>query len=259
MLITVLTGVLGCDSSKPDDGKKLDAQAKADTRAKTEASAKRDAKAKAGQSEAKADAKAEPPVADAKALDNNAQDTNTPKNDSAGDIPPDSIAPTTRPKGVPDDWQRVTGDVWSFWVPKDWAVTDVKEDDGTTKGDKSARRSRTESGVEVSDLSCTVHSQEALPTKDAELKKEAETRAKAAAKKHEVKSTTVKLELDEGTQDVLQLEYDATGDGTLVLERWLVTKRPLALVCSDESGTKDAANRKILETALDSLRWVVGE
>jgi hypothetical protein len=269
--IAVLTGVLGCSADSPnsDDAKKLDAQAKADLQEKTDASKERQEKAdaakagRAAKTEAKANAKAEakpePPVADAKALDTNAQDTNTPKNDTAGEIPPDSMAPTARPKDVPEDWQRVTGDVWSFWVPKDWAVTDVKSDDGSGKGDKSARRSRTESGVAVSDLSCTMRSDPTMPTKPAAMKVEAMDRAKKNAKGQKVKAAIMKVELDAGPQDVLHVEYAATGDGTLAIERWVVSARPLGLMCSDESGTKDPANRKILDTALDSLRWVVGE
>ena len=260
LLIALLAGVPACsDAPNSDDAKKLDAKTKAETKEKTDASAKRDAKAKEAKEkrEAKADAKAEPPEPDAKALDTNAQETNTPKNDTAGEVTPDSTAPTARPKDVPEDWQRVAGDVWSFWVPKDWTVEDVKAEDGSTKGDKSARLETKQNEVVVSNLSCVMRSNEGLPAKFPAMTMDALDRAKAAAKKQKVKTSVLKVEHDAGPQDALHIEYEATGDGTLVLERWATGQRALELRCTDESGKKDPANRKILDAALASLRWTV--
>jgi len=261
----VLLAVLGCpaDSPNSDDAKKLDAQAKADMTAKTDASAKREAKAKAAEKErnakAEAEAEAEAPERDPKLLDNNAQDTNRPRNDTAGEIPPDSTAPTARPQDVPEDWQRVAGDVWSFWVPKDWTVADVKtEGGGSTTSDKSATLERKEGDVVVSSLSCAVRSHDGLPTEPAAMKTAALDRAKAAAKKKEVLANVVKVDHEAGPQDAIQVEYHATGDGTLVIERWGLSQRALALVCTDESGKQDPADRKLLDTAIASLRWTTG-
>lgn len=263
VLTMVLAAALACDSGDAGKGER-----KADEKAKAAAKVKDDAKAKAhampvtdAKAEAKADAKAEPPEADAKALETNAQDTNTPKNDTAGDVPPDSLAPTVRPKDVPEDWQRVAGDVWSFWVPKDWKITDVKPSDGGSgdKGDKQAEAQRSEGGMAISSLSCWVRSDQGLPTKMPDLKKKTLEQAKADAKTHEAKATDVKVEHDEGPQEAVQIEYAASGDGTRVIERWGISARALGLICSDESGKPNPADRKILDTAIGSLRWTVGD
>jgi hypothetical protein len=260
--ILLVAGVLACSAGEPDssDAKKLDAETKADMKEKTDASAKRDAKAKAAEKareekgdekdEAKEDAKAEPPEPDAKAVESNVQETNSPKNDTAGDVPPDSTAPIARPKDVPEDWQRVAGDVWSFWVPKAWTVAEVKTTEGTGKGDKSATLER---------LQCAVRSNDGMPTEWAALNVKAIDRAKAAASKQKVLANITKVEHDAGAQEALQLEYTASSDDTLVLERWTTSQRALALVCTDKSPTKDPANRKNLDTTMGSLRWTVGD
>lgn len=203
--------------------------------------------------ELKADARAEPHGDKAKALDTNAQDTNTPKNDTAGDVPPDSLAPTARPKDVPENWQRVAGDVWSFWTPADWKVEDFKPADGGTgdKGDKIASAP----GKDAATLSCWIRSDQNLPTESKAMQDEAVERAKGVAKKHDAKSEVVKVEHDDGPKDALHVEYASAGDGTLVRERWAVSQRTLALVCTDESGKGAAADQATIRKVLDSLRW----
>jgi hypothetical protein len=108
-------------------------------------------------------------------------------------------------------------------------------------------------------LSCWIRSDQGLPTRAADLKTEAVKRAKNDAKKHEAKATDVKVEHDEGAQDAVHIEYASSGDGTQVIERWAISARALGLVCSDQSGKKDPADRKILDTAIASFRWTVGE
>lgn len=171
------------------------------------------------------------------------------------------VAPAERPAGVPADWQRVSGDVWSFWVPADWKVLDYQPGDGGTgdKGDKIAEAQRSEGGMPIASLGCVMRSDLGMPTAMAELEPKALARAKGDAKKHAATSSTVEVEHPEGPQKALQIEYQSSGDGTLVLERWAVSQRALGLSCSDQSGSTKAQDRKILETVLGSLRWIVGD
>jgi len=252
ILLAIFVGAVGCGGSS--DAGKAEAAKKAEAK-------QAEAKLEAGRTpEQKADARAEPHGDKAKALDTNAQDTNTPKNDTAGDVPPDSLAPTARPTDVPADWQRVAGDVWSFWVPMDWKVDDFKPADGGTgdKGDKIAAAPTKEQGMDVATLSCWIRSDLNLPTEPAAMQKEALERAKGVAKKHEAKAEPVKVEHDDGPRDAYRVEYAATGDGTLVRERWTVSQRALALVCTDETGKGAPEDTKTLETVLGSLRWAPG-
>ena len=138
-------------------------------------------------------------------------------------------------------------------------LKDALDEYGKATGDKWASDERIEEGVELSFLSCMLDSHDGLPTEPAALKKEALELAKVAATKREAKAVDVKVEHDDGPRDALQIETRAAVDGTLVLERWAISRRALALRCLDETGADEPANRKILDTALHSLRWTAGD
>ncbi len=154
--------------------------------------------------------------------------------------PPEAADKAPRPAGVPTDWQLVSASHGlSFWVPAPWTVD--------PKG--SAALVTTKGGLEFSVPACEILDRPEFAGAASELEALAVAEAKKSAGDRKV---TVKRDAARGE---VAVEYKASGDGTVVLERWIATPTGgVGLTCIDENGGGIAGTRQTLDAILQSLQ-----
>ena len=165
------------------------------------------------------------------------------------EVPKRGPAVGVRPQGVPPDWQQVSHETnnWSFWVPGDWEVEPTRTAADEDLGDKETHPPMPEGSLQGPPITCYTLSPGFSVDSD-KLKKQALERAKSDAKGHKVEVRAV-------GEQAFELEYNAQGDGTKVIERWAPNATGgMALVCFDETGSAFAQTRQTAETILKSFQ-----